>query len=177
MVSGDALRKTGKCPCAVCYKGVGCNSIECSQCKLWLLKKCSGITIQLVKDLNYICPRCKGESLPVDGRPMTQVDVEFTSLDVDATFCYVGDMPCSGGTVTVPLSPDAVRPGESSRTYCRSSRGNVNTACVCSAMLHGSDTWGPNTSDLEWLRRKDRAMIRWIVAWCCQPLDGTWTAP
>ena len=31
-----------------------------------------------------------------------------------------------------------------------------------STMLHGSETWAPNTSDLQRLRRNDRAMIRWI---------------
>jgi len=29
-------------------------------------------------------------------------------------------------------------------------------------MLHGSETWAPNASDLQQLRRNDRAMIRWI---------------
>ena len=32
-----------------------------------------------------------------DGRPMTQVDVEGTKLDVEDTFCYLGDMLCCGG--------------------------------------------------------------------------------
>ena len=40
----DALKKSGKYPCAVCYKGVGSNSIKSSQCKLWVHKKCTGIT-------------------------------------------------------------------------------------------------------------------------------------
>ena len=41
-------------------------------------------------------------------------------------------------------------------------QGKVFTACIRSTMLHGSETWAPNTSDLQWLRRNDRAMIRWI---------------
>ena len=39
LVSGvdlDILKKLGKYPCAVRCKGVGNNSIECSQCKLWV---------------------------------------------------------------------------------------------------------------------------------------------
>ena len=31
-------------------------------------------------------------------------------------------------------------------------------------MLHGSETWAPNASDLQRLRRNDRAMIRWICS-------------
>ena len=101
MVSGvdlHVLQKSGKCPCAVCCKGVCNNSIECLQCKLWVHKKCSGINGRLVTVWNYICPRCKGESRPIDGRPMTQVHVEVTKLDVEDTFCYLGDMLCPGGS-------------------------------------------------------------------------------
>jgi len=29
-------------------------------------------------------------------------------------------------------------------------------------MLHGRETWAPNASDLQQLRRNYRAMIRWI---------------
>ena len=36
------------------------------------------------------------------------------------------------------------------------------STCVRSAMLHGGETWAPNVSDLQHLRRNDRAMIRWI---------------
>ena len=41
-------------------------------------------------------------------------------------------------------------------------RGKVNTACVCSAMLHVSETWGLNILELKLLRRNDRTMIQWI---------------
>ena len=88
----DVLQKSGKYPCAVCCKGVGNNSIECSQCKLLGHKKCSGITGRLVTIPNYIFPGWKEESRPIDGRPMTQVDVEGTKLDVEDTLCYLGDL-------------------------------------------------------------------------------------
>ena len=58
---------------------------------------CNGITSLLATAQNYICPRCKGDSQPIDGRPMTQADVEGTKLDVEDTFCYLGEMLCSGG--------------------------------------------------------------------------------
>ena len=41
-------------------------------------------------------------------------------------------------------------------------RGKVFSACIRSALLHGSETWAPTTPDLQRLRRNDRAMIRWI---------------
>ena len=71
----DALHKSSNYPCSVCCKGISNNSTECSQCKLWVHKKCSSITGQLVTVQSYICPRCKGESRPIDERLMIQVDV------------------------------------------------------------------------------------------------------
>ena len=93
----DVLQKSGKYSCAVCSSGVGRNSILCSHCMLWGHKTCSGITKWLFEDPNYICPRSKGEFWPIDGRTVTEVDVDGTMLDVEATFYYLGDMLCSGG--------------------------------------------------------------------------------
>ena len=98
LVSGDGhdvLQKSGKYPCAVCCSGVGRNSILYSQCILWVHKTCSGITKRLFEDPNYICPRCKGEARPIDGRTVTEVDVDGTMLEMEATFCYLGYMLCS----------------------------------------------------------------------------------
>ena len=39
---------------------VGVKSIECSQCKLWVHKKCSGLTGRLVADLEFVCQSVKG---------------------------------------------------------------------------------------------------------------------
>jgi hypothetical protein len=100
LVSGtglNVLKKSGQFPCAVCLSGVGVNSIECSQCKRWVHKKCSGIKGRLLPDPTYICPRCTGAARPIDGRPVTQVDVDGTMLDVESSFCYLGDMIDAGG--------------------------------------------------------------------------------
>ena len=73
LVSGDdhgVLQKSRKYPCAVCWSCVGRNSILCQQYMLWIHKMCSGITKPLVKQPNYICPRCKGESRLIDGRDL-----------------------------------------------------------------------------------------------------------
>ena len=89
LVSGDdqdVLQESDKYPCAVCCSSVCRNSFLCSQCMLWVHKRCSGITKQLVADPNYICPRCKGEFRPIDGQTMTEVDVNGTMLDVGSHF-------------------------------------------------------------------------------------------
>jgi hypothetical protein len=46
MVSGpglDVLLDSGAFPCAVCRSRVRKNSIQCSQCNLWVHKKCSDV--------------------------------------------------------------------------------------------------------------------------------------
>ena len=174
MVSGvdfDVLVKSGKYPCAVCCKGIGNNSIECSQCKPWVRKWCSGITGWLVADPNYICPRCSIMSQPIDSMPIMQVNAEGTKLDVEATFCYLGDMLCSSGGCDSAIATRSyvawgkfrkLLPVLTSRHLSPKVCGRVYTACVHSAKCQGSKKWEPNTSDLEWLCHNDCAMICWI---------------
>ena len=183
MVSGpglDLLRDSGTYPCAVCRSGVGDNSIQCSECKLWVHKKCSGVRGKLVPDPDYICPRCQGLARPIDGRPVTEVDIDGTLLDVEASFCYLGDTLSAGGGCTLAITTRCctawgkfkkLLPILTSKHVSFSSKGKVFNACVRSALLHGSETWAPNAADLQRLRRNDRAMIRWICG--TKPLDET----
>ena len=141
MVSGvdlDVLQKSGNYPCAVCCKSVGNNSTECLQCKLWVHKRCSGITGWLVNVCNYICPRCKSETRPIDCTLMTQVDVKGTQLDVD-TFCYLGVMLCYGGGCDSAIVTRycvawgkfrKLLPVLTSRHLSPNVRGKVYTGCV-----------------------------------------------
>ena len=41
-------------------------------------------------------------------------------------------------------------------------RGKVFNACVRYALVHGSETWAPTAPGLQWLRRNNRSMVRWI---------------
>ena len=126
-------------------------------------QRCSGITKRL--DPNYNCLRCKGESRPIDGRTVTEVDVDSTMLDVEATFCYLGDMLCSCRGCDSAIAARCcvawwkfrkLSPVLTTRQLSCSLRGKVYGACFRSAMLHGSKTWGPK--ELERLRRRnDRA--------------------
>ena len=80
--------------CVVCCSSVGSKPTLCSQCRLWVNKKWSGITDRMVDDPNYVCLRCNGKARPMNGRTVTEMDVDSTMLDVEATFCYLGYMPC-----------------------------------------------------------------------------------
>ena len=41
-------------------------------------------------------------------------------------------------------------------------QGKVYEACICSAMLHGSETWGPKEAELRRLCYNDHVIIHWI---------------
>ena len=99
----DMLRDYGAFPCAVCRSGVGANSISCSQCKSWV-HKCIGIKGKLNSTPDYVCPNCLDQARPIDGRPITQVEVDDTLLDVEASFCYLGDMLSAGGGCALAIA-------------------------------------------------------------------------
>ena len=107
MISGaglDVLHDCGAFPCTVCQSGVGANSISCSQCKLWVHKKCSSIKGRLNVTPDYVCSRCLDQARPIDGRPITPVEVDGTLLDVEACFCYLGDMLSAGGGCALAIA-------------------------------------------------------------------------
>jgi len=183
LVSGSGLnilKDSGTHPCAVCRSGVGSNSIQCTECRFWVHKKCCGIQGKLVNNPDYRCPRCLGLSRPIDGRPITEVAVNGTNLEVEASFCYLGDMICAGGGCGLAITTRCctawgkfkkLLPILTSKHISLLTRGKVFNTCVRAALLHASETWAPNATDLQKLRRNDRAMIRWICG--TKPLDET----
>ena len=73
-----------------------------------------------------------------------------------ATFCYLGDMFSAGGGCDHAIAARCCAAwGKflTSKHISFKTRGKVFTACVWSTMLHGSETWAPNASDLQRLRR------------------------
>ena len=167
----DVLKDSGKFPCAVCRSGVGDNSIRCSKCSLWVHKRCSGIKGRLNQDPQYACPRCLGIARPIDGRPTTEVNVDGSMLTVVPTFPYLGDTLNAGGGCDSAIAGRCcvawgkfrkLLPLLTSNQIPPKRRGLVYSTCVRSAMLHGGETWGPNVSELQRLRRNDRSMIRWM---------------
>ena len=133
------------------------------------------IIIIIRADLNvtpdYVCPRCFDQACPIDGRPITHVEVDGTLLDVEASFCYLSDMLCAGGGCALAVDTRCstawgkfrkLLPILTSKHVSPLTRGKVFGAYVRSALLHRSETWAPTAPDLQRLHRNDRAMIRWI---------------
>ena len=108
---------------------------------------------------------------PIDGRPTTQFDIDGSPLEVIPTFPYLGDTLNAGGGCDSAIAGRCcatwgkfrkLLPSLTSRHISPKSRGQVYSSCVRSAMLHGSETWGPNASELQRLCRNYRSMVRWI---------------
>ena len=113
------------------------------------------------------------QTRPIDGRPVTQVDVDGTLLDVEASFCYLVDMLSAGGGCSLAIITRCctawgkfkkLLPILTSKHISLTVRGMVFDPCVRSALLHGSKTWAPTAPDLQQLCQNDRSMIRWICA-------------
>ena len=118
-----------------------------------------------IKQLVYVCPRCLGVVRPIDGH-------FATFLDVESTFCYLGDTLNSlGGCEHAIKARCCVVWGKfriflpilTSRHISLPVRGKFFSSNVCSAMLHGGETLAPNFSD-QCLRCNDCAMIIWICS-------------
>ena len=118
-----------------------------------------------------MCLRCLDQARPIDGRPITLVEVDGALLDVEASFSYLGDMVRDGGGCAFAIATRCstawgkfrkLLPILTSKHVSPLTRGEVFSTCIPSALLHGSETWAPTAPDLQRLHRNDRAMIRWI---------------
>ena len=84
-----------KHPCSVCVKGVGVNSIRCTQCVQWVHARYSRVKGSLKNvESSFICRRCKGELSET-----RQVNSQVNGLHIDGheyeivdKLCYLGDM-------------------------------------------------------------------------------------
>ena len=86
-------------------------------------------------------------------------------LDVETTFCYLGDMLCSGGGYDSAIAAKCcVAWGKFMKLLPVLSSRHLSPRIhsVCLAMLHGSETWGTKEPELRQLHCNDRAMICWI---------------
>jgi len=85
------VQKAARWPCAVCGRGVGSNSIQCTSCHKWVHKKCSGIKGSMYKVMRSFI--CRGCSNPVTSTGHTSVDIGASAnMEVVDKFCYLGNM-------------------------------------------------------------------------------------
>jgi len=85
--SGQSVRW----PYGVCGRGVGSNSIQCTSCKKWVHRKCSGIKGSMYKVMKSFI--CRGCLIPVIGTGRSSADITVNAnVELVDKFCYLGDM-------------------------------------------------------------------------------------
>ena len=88
-------------PCGVCGERVGCNSIQCTKCQMWVHRRCSDVPRQVsllsCRDV-FVCRTCLGHNCSVEEK------LEFKRgedvLEEVEKVCYEGDViSCYGGAL------------------------------------------------------------------------------
>ena len=172
----NPLKKSGKYPCGVCRSGVGSNSIYCSTCSHWVHKACSGIKGRLKPDPEFTCSRCLGLARPINVQLIKNISIGEDTLDVESSFCYLGDMVSQGGgcldgiTTRIRCAWGKFRellPLFTSSYIPLKKKGEMFCIYIRNVLLHASECWAPTASDLSRIQRCDRSMSRWIckVKW------------
>ena len=87
---GKMIVNSGKWPCGVCGEGVQANSVQCTVCKKWIHKRCSGVRGDLSRIADsFRCRRCDGTIQEVNLDENLMVDRE--TYECVKSFCYLGD--------------------------------------------------------------------------------------
>ena len=173
MISGVGKGPTftsGENPCGVCSKGVGTNSILCTNCNHWVHKRCSDVAGRLDRVVDFRCRKCLNpQQAPNDLE--RKVDIDGNEYEVVDQFCYLGDMLSAGGGAEAS-SVCRVRSGWKKfrellplltrRVFSHKAKGRLYSACVRSVMTYGSETWPLKEDDISRIARTDMQMIRWM---------------
>lgn len=147
---------SSKWPCGVCSKGVGSNSILCSQCNQWIHKRCTNLKGRLRADPDFLCKKCSGELVTSIDNQATSIKVGDDDIEVVQSFCYLGDMISQRGdcfdatTARIRSSWKKFRellPILTCSGISLCNRGRVYNACVRSVLLYASETWALNVED------------------------------
>jgi len=175
MIGGEGVaevEETSKWPCAVCSKGVGRNSVQCTRCLKWVHKRCSGVKeIRLAASATFVCSKCvRGPQVDCERDEGLEVE-NGVVLEKVSKFCYLGDMlNANGGADSAviarvrsawkkfrELSPILTHKGASLAV-----KSKVYTCCVRSCMLYGSETWPLKVEHEAKLESTEMRMVRWM---------------
>src|SRR6187399_1793910 len=169
-VGSVPLEESSKWPCGVCSKGVGNNSILCTQCKKWVHKRCSKVKGKFGSNINFQCPKCSEPQAAIgtkkDKKSMVlDQNVEFEFVD---RFCYLGDMISAGGgaeltsRMRVKCASIKLSPILTLRGAYLIIKGKIYKACVQSVAVYGRETWSMKVENKQRLERAVMMMVRWM---------------
>ena len=171
MVSGSEDSdpvQLGRYPCAACGKGVGVNSIICTQCGKWCHFRCSGLRTLNI-DYDYVCPRCTAGP-GHNGELPLQLGGE--QVEVVNHFCYLGDVLSGEGGVERTIKARTAAAWRkwrdisgllTNKSVPLTNRGGVYSSCVRSVLLYGAETWSLTKKQEEHIQSCDRRMLRYMA--------------
>ena len=167
---GKMIVNSGKWPCCVCGKGVRANSVQCTVCKKWIHKRCSGVRGDLSRVADgFRCRRSDGTIQEVDIAEDLMVDVG-TYKCVKSIY-YLGDTLGGDGGADLAATARirngwmkfrALLPFLTSRAPPFEMKGRLYASCVRSSMVYGSET-RPLLVDVGLkFEKAEMQMIRWM---------------
>ena len=168
--SGQVM-DSGRWPCAICKKGVGSNSIQCSKCKKWIHKKCSGLKKKLKQDSQFQCLGCINDNIPKAGvdKKKEIVMKDGSRMESVDSFCYLGDMMgAAGGAEEASRTRVRCAWGKFNELGCILAergaslklKGKIYSLCVQRVLVYGSETWPVKVEDMRRLERTEKSMVR-----------------
>ena len=161
-----------KHPCSVCLKGVGVNSIRCTQCVQWVHARYSRVKGSPNKvESSFICRRCKGELS--ETRQVNGLHIDGHEYEIVGEFCYLGDMLSQEGgckhAILKRIQTGWLKFRELSGLFIGKgmsvkSKGIIYTTCIRPVMLYGSETWATKIEDdIRKIQRSEMRMLRWMT--------------
>ena len=177
LVSGkecQAVVTSGEYPCGVCGRGVGANSVLCTECGKWVHKRCSGLqSVTLARD--YVCPTCtrrrQGNPTQTDDSIVLGPAVGEVVEEVES-FCYLGSIVDREGGVERAIRARVATAWTKwreiagllgNRRIPLKNRAPIYAACIRSVLLYGAESW-PLTQRLEQcIQSCDRRMLRFLA--------------
>ena len=176
MVTGKECESTvnsGKYPCGVCGKGVGSNSVLCTECGKWVHHRCSHLQ-NVLAARDYVCPRC----VRLRNGPITQPEdviigpEEGDVVEEVESFCYLGTLVDREGGVERAVRARVAAAWAKWREIAGlltnkriplKSRAHIYETCIRSVLLYGAESW-PLTQRLEkCIQSCDRRMLRYLT--------------
>ena len=143
---GKMIVNSGKRPCGVCGKGVQANSVQCTVCKKWTYKRCSGVCGDLLQVAEgFRCRQCDRTIQEVDLAEDLMVDGE--AYECVKSSSYLGDTFDGDGGADLAATARIrngwikfreLSPFLKSRDHPLAMKGRVYASCVRSSMTYGS---------------------------------------
>ena len=175
LVSGkecETVVSSGEYPCGVCGRGVGRNSVFCTNCDKWVHKRCSGLQ-NVSHAREFVCATCirRRDGLTVQTEDIVLGPSESDVVEEVESFCYLGSvLDREGGVeraVRARVAAAWAKWREIAGLLCNrriplKSRANIYDACIRSVILYGAESW-PLTQRLEkYIQSCDRRLLRYM---------------